>query len=54
MSSGACVGPLDGPQDVAGRYRIVFFAWETTRIASFHRAALAFRQHSSAPVQSKP
>ena len=36
-----CVGPLDRTQDIAGRYRIAFFAWETTRIAAHHRAALA-------------
>jgi glycosyltransferase involved in cell wall biosynthesis len=36
-----CAGPLDRTHEVvAGRYRIAFFAWETTRIASHHRAAL--------------
>jgi glycosyltransferase involved in cell wall biosynthesis len=35
-----CAGPLDRTHEVAGRYRIAFFAWETTRIASRHYAAL--------------
>jgi glycosyltransferase involved in cell wall biosynthesis len=35
-----CAGPLDRTQEIAGRYRIAYFAWETTRVASHHRAAL--------------
>lgn len=35
-----CLGPLDRTDEVVGRYRIAFFAWETTRIASRHRAVL--------------
>src|SRR3954468_23633643 len=35
-----CVGPLHPAHEVAGRYRIVSFAWETTRLASHQRATL--------------